>query len=183
VTALLETCDRSEMGARDAAIIALLYGAGLRRAELVGLDLADYDPGDRQIQVKGKGNKARLVPVVNGAAAALADWLALRGDGAGPLFWGIGNRQSGGRLTSQAIYNMLKRRAELAGIKTLSPHDMRRSFVGELLDRGADIATVQKIAGHANVTTTARYDRRGEAVKQKASALLHVPYKSRKVVG
>lgn len=179
IMSLLGTCDQTVTGVRDAAVIALLYAGGLRRAELVALNLADYDGAAGTLRVKGKGNKERLVPVVNGAAAALADWLAIRGDGAGPLFTGSGNRNSGGRLTSQAVYKMLKERAAAAGIDELSPHDLRRSFVGELLDRGADIVTVQKLAGHANVTTTARYDRRGEQVKRKAAELLHVPYTRR----
>jgi site-specific recombinase XerD len=160
-----------------------LYAGGLRRAELVGLDLADYDQAAGTLKVKGKGSKTRLMPVVNGAAAALADWLAVRGDAAGALFLGTGNRQRGGRLTTQAIYNTLVKRAAAAGIKPVSPHDMRRSFVGELLDRGADISTVQRLAGHANVTTTARYDRRGEATKRKAAELLHVPYTRRTLAG
>lgn len=176
VLALLNTCGRDPAGRRDAAIIALLYGCGLRRAELTGLDMADYDPTAGELKIRGKGNKQRVVPVVNGAAAALAAWLKVRGDAPGPLFHGLGNRSDGGRLTTQAIFAMLKTRAATAGIKTLSPHDFRRTFVGELLDRGADIATVQKLAGHANVTTTARYDRRGEQVKRRAAELLHVPY-------
>jgi site-specific recombinase XerD len=179
ISALLGTCDQTAGGIRDAAIISLLYAGGLRRAELVGLDLADYDQAAGTLRVSGKGGKVRLVPVVNGAAAALADWLTVRGAAPGALFLGTGNRQRGRRLTTQAIYNLIAARAAAAGIKPVSPHDMRRTFVGELLDRGADISTVQKLAGHASVTTTARYDRRGEATKRKAAELLHVPYTRR----
>ena len=110
---------------------------------------------------------------------ALSDWLTIRGSRPEPLFWGIGNRNKGGRLTTQAIYTMLRRRAKEAGLDSLSPHDFRRTFVGDLLDRGADIATVQKLAGHASVVTIARYDRRSEEAKLKAAELLHAPYQKR----
>jgi len=181
--ALLNSCGNDALGIRDAAIISLLYATGMRRAELAGLDMADYDPAVGGLILRGKRNKERTAYVDNGAAAALDDWLAARGDAAGPLFRGVGNRNQGGRLTTQAIYKMLQTRATMAGIPELSPHDFRRTFVGELLDRGADIVTVQKMAGHANVNTTARYDRRGEQAKQRAARLLHVPHKRRVLAG
>jgi site-specific recombinase XerD len=185
--ALMSTCgnDATPAGARDAAIIAIMYSCGLRRAELVGLDLANYDSEAGELRVLGKRRKERIVPVVNGTVQALADWLTVRGSEPGPLFIPIrrgGHLQHGERLTTEAIWHMLRRRATAAGIKSLSPHDMRRTFVGDLLDAGADIATVQKLAGHANIQTTARYDRRPEAAKRKAAELLHVPYTRRRMV-
>lgn len=181
LAALLATCGQDIGGIRDAAVIAVLYAGGLRRAELAELDLAHYETtaeGARLV-VLGKGNKQRSVPLAGGAARALGDWLAVRGDVAGPLFRVIGNRNRGGRMTTQAVYAMLRARAAAAGVASLSPHDLRRTFVGDLLDAGADIATVQKLAGHASPATTARYDRRGEAVKRAAVDRLHVPYTRR----
>ena len=178
LTALLETCGTDDTGVRDAAIIAVLYACGLRRAELVALDLADYDEEAGELHVRGKRNKQRIM-YVDVAALHLGDWLQVRGREDGPLFVGTGNNNRGGRLSTQAIYVMLHRRAAAAGIASLSPHDFRRSFISDLLDRGADIATVRDLAGHESVETTANYDRRGERAKRKAAGLLHVPYKPR----
>ena len=184
IAGLLTVCDNdsSPAGARDAAIIAVLYAAGLRRSELVGLDLADYHPDDGVLLVRhGKGHKEREMPIENGTAANVADWLALRGHAPGPLFLGInkaGHIQPG-RLASQAVYKMLRKRGLEAGVSDFSPHDMRRTFVSDLLDAGADLAIVQRLAGHANIQTTGRHDRRPEAAKRKAIQLLHVPHHRR----
>jgi integrase len=83
-------------------------------------------------------------------------------------------------MSGQAIYAMLKKRATQAGVRDVSCHDLRRSFVSDLLDTGqVDISTAARLCGHAQVQTTARYDRRGDEAKRKAVALLHVPYRRR----
>lgn len=181
--ALMNVCqnDKNERaGVRDAALISVMYTAGLRRDEVVNLSLDSFNPETGQLTVTGKRQKQRTAYIENGAYDALMDWLQIRGSEPGALFVSIdrGERLGDG-MTSQAVYNILQKRAEQAGIKSFSPHDLRRSFVSELLDKGADIATVAKMAGHKNVQTTARYDRRPEEAKRKAAKLLHVPYKKR----
>ena len=179
--ALFASCAEGGMpgGARDAALLAVLYGGGLRRSEAVGLDVNDYDRSTGALRVtRGKGNKARLVYLANGGRAAVAAWVEVRGLDPGPLLLPVSKsgRVTIRRLSDQAAYDGLRRRAGRAGVAACSPHDCRRSFVGDLLDAGADLVTVQKLAGHANVTTTARSDRRSEDAKRKAADLLNVPY-------
>ena len=180
VRALFSSCasDASPSATLDAAVLALLLGCGLRRDEAVSLELADYDADAGELRVQGKGRKQRLVPVVNGSAKALAAWLRVRGSDAGPLLcpvnrWGSVELR---RMTSQAIYARLAARAARAGVGEFSPHDLRRTFVSSLLDNGADVSAVQRLAGHANVATTMRYDRRGEQATRRAAELLHVPF-------
>jgi len=184
MSALMADCERdtTNAGARDAAVIGLMYSCGLRREEVVTLDLADYGTEDGRLVVRGKGNKERTAWLTGGAARALADWLAVRGEDPGALFVAVnksGRITSYKNMTPKTVYNMLAKRATEAGVKSFSPHDMRRTFVSDLLDAGADIVTVSHMAGHANVTTTARYDRRPEEAKRKAASLLHVPYAGR----
>jgi integrase len=156
-----------------------MYSGGLRREEVTTLNVADYDGESGKLIVRGKRSKVRTAYLVEGAMAALKDWLAVRGDQPGPLFLAVnkgGHLKHGRRLTPQAIYSLLARRAEHAEVESFTPHDLRRTFVSDLLDAGVDIVTVARMAGHSNVQTTARYDRRPEQVKQKASQLLRVPY-------
>ena len=197
----------TEKGQRDAALVALGYGCGLRRDELATLAIGDLDLVQRRVVVRGKGNKERVVPIPPGAFHALRDYLAVRlaeaaptgsprlgaevegaeAEGSSspmykdtPLFV---RATRGGRLvagadalTGQAVYHVLHQRAGEAGVAAFSPHDLRRTYVGDLLDEGADLSVAQQLAGHASPTTTAGYDRRGERAKEQAAARLDVPY-------
>ena len=179
--ALFEACaqDPTPAGRRDAALLAVLYGGGLRRSEAVALEVADYAPATGELRIRqGKGRKDRLVYVTNGGAQALEAWLAVRGAEPGPLFHPIdkGGRIHPRRLTDQVVLRILRKRARQTSVQAFSPHDLRRTFISDLLDHGVDLSTVQHLAGHANVQTTARYDRRGEVTKQKAAGMIHVPY-------
>lgn len=180
ISTLLMICgkDDSASGIRDVALIAVLYGAGLRRAEVTELNLADYVPDTGKLVVRGKGQKERIAWLNDGANVVLVEWLAVRGDEDGPLFWHINKADKlvNRRLTTQAIFHILRKRGDEAGLREFSPHDLRRTFVSDLLDAGADIATVARMAGHANIQTTARYDRRPEETKRRAAGLLHIPY-------
>jgi site-specific recombinase XerD len=149
-------------GVRDAAMLALLYVGGLRRTELASLRLSDYDPEERAVRIRDKGNKERQVYAEGGADLLLASWLELRGEGDPdePLFLPVrkdglvqhtdvhGERKAS--LSDQAVYNMVKRRHREARIKEVSPHDFRKTFVGDLLDAIGDLSTVQKLAGHSD---------------------------------
>lgn len=182
--ALIQACidDGSPAGARDAAIIALLKVAGLRRSEVASLQLADFNFVTNTLTVQGKRNKTRTIPVEDmGAQDALADWLYFRGHHEGPLFSRIkkGGDVTNKALTDQGVYFVLSKRREQAKVAEFTPHDMRRSFAGDLLDAGADISTVQKLMGHSSADTTVGYDRRGERAKREAVKKLHVPYQRR----
>ena len=180
LVSIFAVCDRdkSVAGVRDAALIALMYGCGLRRAEIVSLNFLDYDREAGRLKIHGKRNKERYAYLPAGAVVALNRWVIARGDCDGALFLRI---RKGGMIceilpmTGQAAYTILLRRAAAAGVSDVSPHDMRRTFVSNLLDNGQDIVTVSKMAGHANIQTTARYDRRPDEAKKRAALSLHVP--------
>jgi integrase len=168
-------------GARDAALLAILDGGGLRRAEAVALDLADVDLDVEAVTIRrGKGRKARTVPLAAGAGAALSAWLAVRGDAPGPLFVAVnkGGRLGADRLPVRGVARILDRLAAAANVAAFTAHDFRRTVAGDLLDAGADIVTVQALLGHANPQTTARYDRRPAEARRKAARLRAVPYRA-----
>jgi len=186
--ALIRACDDgTDAGQRDAAILLLLCACGLRRAEVPTLDFEDISADDTEsemmtLQVRGKGRKKRAVYLNDGARDAMFDWLDVRGNGPGPLFYSGrkgGRLNVGQRMSHQAIYDLLKKRARLAGVKALTPHDLRRSWISDLLDAGVDISTVAGLAGHSDVSTTQRYDRRGERARKKAARTLHFAYRRR----
>jgi site-specific recombinase XerD len=167
--------EKKVIGTRDAAIIGILYMTGLRRAELVRLDMEDYQDG--RFIINGKGNKQRIVHVKNKGAKLLERWISERGVLPGPLFCPMDKHGniSIEPITTQGIYIMLKRRGKRLGIVDFSPHDFRRTFVGNLLDAGVDIATVSKMAGHSDIRTTQRYDRRPDRIREEAAAKLDLP--------
>ncbi|MEU4234829.1 tyrosine-type recombinase/integrase [Nonomuraea sp. NPDC026600] len=176
--------DLRRIALRDAAIIEVLYSCGVRRAELARLARRDYDPAERSLRVRGKGNKERLVFLTRSAAARLQDWLAERGSDPGGLFPPFTPRparlrkDARGRiahLTGQTISHVLTARSKQAKTDRPTAHDFRRTFIGELLNAGVDLATAQALAGHASPITTARYDRRGEAVRRAAVDRLSPP--------
>lgn len=153
--------------ARDAAIVELLYGCGLRVGELVGLDVAasssargwiDLQAGEAH--VLGKGSKRRSVPVGRKALAAVRGWLAQRSAGkhAGEAALFIGHR--GQRLSAQSIWQRLKSRGVQAGLATpVHPHMLRHSFASHVLQSSGDLRAVQELLGHANIGTTQVYTR------------------------
>ncbi|TXT38342.1 MAG: integrase/recombinase XerC [Comamonadaceae bacterium] len=163
--------------ARDAAMVELLYGAGLRVGELTGLDAQASDVARgwvdlpaAEAHVLGKGSKRRIVPVGAKAVQALHAWLALREQalpslpgqvvqGASPqaaLFIG----QNGTRLTAQSIWQRLRQRSLQAGLATpVHPHMLRHSFASHVLQSSSDLRGVQELLGHANISTTQVYTR------------------------
>lgn len=175
--------DDSPAGARDWAMIAVMARGGLRRSEVVNLDLSDVvteTEGEEKavgLTVRGgKGRKDREVYLANGAKGALLQWLEVRGREPGPLFWPVtkSGEPEPRRMTAQAVYNRLQRRQEQAEVEPFTPHDLRRTAASDLLEHGADLATVADLLGHASTDTTRRYDRRGEAAKRRAA--VQVPF-------
>jgi len=157
VFALLDTpSTRTAAGLRDRCALELLYDAGLRVSELVGLDLADFVDGRTAMRVRGKGGKERVVPLVQKARAALEAYLARRGElGGGPAL--LLNRR-GGRLTTRTVARNLAKYALVCGTQRhVHPHALRHSFATHLLDMGADLRGIQELLGHASLSTTQRY--------------------------
>ncbi len=144
----------SAAGARDRALLELLYASGLRVAEGCGLDLDDLDEARRTVRVVGKGDKERVVPVGETALEALAAHLVTRGRQRGPLFLNA----RGGRLTPRSAHRIVRARARQVGIdQRVTPHTLRHSFATHMLGAGADLRLIQELLGHSRLSTTQRY--------------------------
>jgi site-specific recombinase XerD len=169
--------DLGPRGIRDNAVLALLYGCGLRRAEVVRARLVDLDLAKETLRVLGKGRRERQVAVVGGVAAALEAWLTLRGQRAGPLFVATLRTGALGRnpLSAGSIRHLCQRRAEAGQLAPFSPHDLRRSCATELLDQDVDPLTVSRLLGHSKLDSTVKYDFRAERATRRAATQLHIP--------
>ncbi len=143
--------------ARDAAVLALLYGSGLRISEALGLARRDVGPGVDVVTVIGKGNKARMVPVLPQVIALVAEYVALcpyHLPAEGPLFVGA----KGGPLSPRIIQLAMARLRGALGLPdTATPHALRHSFATHLLVRGGDLRAIQELLGHASLSTTQVY--------------------------
>lgn len=171
VRALFRSCAASVQGHRDRAMLTLLFGLGARRTELVQLAVSDLDLESGRVTIHGKGGRQRVTYLTTSGIHRLGPWLEARGAQAGPLLNPVrGDHVAAARtLSAQTIYDSVRRLSRAAGVGAFSPHDARRTFVTNLLESGVDIATVARTVGHAKVTTTALYDRRGEEAVRAAS--------------
>ena len=174
VESLLEATEgEGLMALRDRALLELLYAAGLRVSEAVGLDREDRYVGGF-VRVIGKGDKERLVPVGDVAQAAIEAYLGARDQGrdaldpaqlaAEPLFTSVRGR----RLDRMTAWRILRGAATRAGLSgRVTPHTLRHSFATHLLEGGADLRVVQELLGHASITTTQLYTHiTGERIRQ-----------------
>jgi integrase/recombinase XerC len=161
VEVFLDCPDRSTpFGRRDKAIIELFYGTGLRIGELVSLDRSAMDLDERLVRVLGKGGKERIVPFGQPAAHALDRYLRDReswvrkGPGTDALFL----NRFGTRLTQRSVHRMVRRYLNQAALHAgLSPHSLRHAFATHLLERGADLRSIQELLGHSSLSTTQKY--------------------------
>jgi integrase/recombinase XerD len=167
VTSLIDVVVGNDpIARRDRAILEVLYGAGLRISELVGLSLGDLDVEGGSLRAFGKGSKERVVPFVGMAREAMREWLSPSGRGAlEPARWARrGDAEAvflnarGGRLSRQGAWGVVRKHGDRVGLgERLTPHVLRHSCATHLLDHGADIRVVQELLGHASISTTQLY--------------------------
>jgi len=143
---------------RDRAILELLYATGMRAAELVNLEVEDLDFGSETVKVRGKGSKERIIPVGSYAVKALTTYLSIRKEKVKPEVKALFINRFGGRLSDRSLRKKMNQYLELANIqKAAGPHILRHSFATHLLNRGADIRSIQELLGHERLSTTQVY--------------------------
>jgi len=181
---LLQTPPDAEgMGRRDRAILEVMYSSGIRVSELVGLNLGDYLEEEGIIRVRGKGKKERFAPIGSYAANALASWFAVRQELLALSYARIKKdgrdaalflNKFAGRLDVRSIARMIDKTIKTAGLDSrTSPHTLRHSFATHLLDRGADIRSIQELLGHASIVTTQIYTHVGTAALREIYEKAH----------
>lgn len=143
---------------RDRALLETLYSSGLRVSELVGLNLEDADLLGGVVRVRGKGKKERMVPLGRKAQEALERYLEKRNERISKPYPALFLNKNGSRLTDRSVRRVLLKYVRRAGLqKEVSPHTLRHSFATHLLDRGADLRSVQELLGHESLSTTQIY--------------------------
>jgi integrase/recombinase XerC len=165
------------MGLRDRAILETMYSAGLRVSEVVGLDQSDLDFDADVLRVRGKGRRERLSPIGSYAVRALKRWWPLRklhaAEPSGPAAPVFVNK-FGRRLTTRSVGRMLQKYLRQTGLdRRTTPHSLRHSFATHLLDRGADIRSVQELLGHKSLVTTQIYTHVSTAALRAAYEKAH----------
>lgn len=184
VRKLLHACqDGTRRGKRDAAIIAILLGAGLRRSEVAWLGqcsgYAHFNFDEGSVKVIGKGNHEREVFLFDGTLEVfkewLEDWQLMTDKPLFPAFTGHTDKPLQRGVSPQAIYAMLRKRCLAAGLVVMKPHDFRRTFISTQLDKGGDVLAVQDQAGHSSPLTTKGYDLRGKRAQRNIASKCSIP--------
>ncbi len=162
VVAIIEAAGSTQLPLRNTAIIEFLYGTGIRISELVGLDLDDIDRENETVVVTGKGNKSRLVPVGSMALGAVMRYVheergELLAKNKGTISHRLFANTRGKPLSRQSAWEIVAEAAKGAKIPGVTPHSFRHSYATHLLERGADVRSVQELLGHSSVTTTQIY--------------------------
>ena len=156
-------------GIRDAAIIAIGLGCGLRRTEIAELEISNIDLDNHLLRVCGKGNKERIVGLNGTVQDYLDHWLRLRGvSGSAYCFTPIGKRSiilTSRHLNDETIYLIVQSRSLKAIGRAVSTHDLRRTFASHMLDKHVDLNTLRLLLGHSDIRTTQIYDRRDELAR------------------
>lgn len=167
---LLDAPGTDRLGLRDRAILEVIYSAGLRVSELVGLNIEDVNLEAGTVKVLGKGKRERLAPIGQCAIEALVAWLEVRGDSEAVFL-----NYQGNRLSTRGVQKMLEKYLKAAGLdEQTTPHSLRHSFATHLLDDGADLRSVQEMLGHQSITSTQIYTHVSKA-RQRAVYQEHHP--------